>query len=169
MLGAMARVSIVCVALLGCASPPRPPVSAPPPPPQAQSQPQSQPQSQAQSAEPTPSPSPYPPGLEVVDVKVGSGPACRAKDTIRVRYVGTLDDGTEFDAQADATFTIGVGTLIRGWDEGIPGMRVGGVRRLTVPASLGYGAKGSPPDVPPFAQLHFEVELLGIEGGDPKE
>ncbi len=99
-------------------------------------------------------------------MKIGDGPVCQPNDTIRVRYVGTLDDGTPFDAQESATFTIGVGALIKGWDEGVPGMRVGGVRSLTVPASLGYGAKGAPPDVPPFAQLHFEIELLAIE---PKE
>ncbi len=100
----------------------------------------------------------------MVDAKVGSGPACKAGDKITVRYVGKLDDGNTFDESAGATFPIGTGMLIKGWDEGIPGMRVGGVRRLTIPASLGYGAKGAPPKIPPFSVLYFEVELLAIEG-----
>lgn len=103
----------------------------------------------------------YSPGLEVVDVKVGSGPECKPGDRITVRYVGTLDDGSEFDSSPSVTFTIGVGMLIKGWDEGIPGMRVGGVRKLTIPASLGYGSAAKP-KIPAYSTLHFEVELLAI-------
>ena len=95
-------------------------------------------------------------------MKVGPGDACKAGDKITVRYLGTLDDGTEFDSNASATFWIGKGMLIKGWDEGIPGMRIGGVRNLTIPPSLGYGAsaKGK---IPAYSTLHFEVELLAIE------
>ncbi len=112
--------------------------------------------------EPVESKAQYSPGLEVVDVKVGGGDACKAGDKITVRYVGTLDDGSEFDSNPSATFWIGKGMLIQGWDEGIPGMRVGGVRKLTIPPSLGYGAsaKGK---IPAYSTLHFEVELLAIE------
>lgn len=105
----------------------------------------------------------YSPGLEVVDVKIGGGKECKAGDKITVRYVGTLDDGTEFDrSKPSATFWIGKGMLIKGWDEGIPGMREGGVRNLTIPPSLGYGAsaKGK---IPAYSTLHFEVELISIE------
>jgi FKBP-type peptidyl-prolyl cis-trans isomerase len=103
----------------------------------------------------------YSPGLEVVDTKLGTGAECKAGDRISVRYRGTLDDGSEFDSNAKATFQIGVGMLIKGWDEGIPGMRVGGVRQLTVPPSLGYGSKAMG-KIPAYSTLHFEVELLEI-------
>jgi FKBP-type peptidyl-prolyl cis-trans isomerase len=108
-------------------------------------------------------PSKYSPGLEVVDTKIGGGQECKAGDRITVRYVGTLDDGTEFDrSKPTATFSIGKGMLIKGWDEGIPGMRVGGIRNLTIPPSLGYGGttKGN---IPAYSTLHFEVELIAIE------
>lgn len=105
------------------------------------------------------------PGLQITDLKVGTGPEVKPGDTIEVNYVGTLEDGTVFDQtqSGPVSFPIGKGMLIKGWDAGVPGMRVGGVRRLFVPASLGYGAKGAPPKVPPYAALIFEIELLAIK------
>lgn len=103
------------------------------------------------------------PSLEMTDEKVGDGPEVKAGDDVRVRYVGRLEDGSVFDESSGATFAIGKGVLIKGWDLGVPGMRVGGVRKLHVPASLGYGSKGSPPKIPPFAALEFTIEVLSIE------
>lgn len=85
--------------------------------------------------------------------------------TIRVRYRGTLEDGTEFDSTLNKppyTSQLKSGQLIQGWIEGIPGMRVGEKRKLTIPSKLGYGARGFPPKIPPNATLTFEIELLGV-------
>lgn len=80
-----------------------------------------------------------------------------------MKYRGTLEDGTEFDAASKFAFTLGAGEVIKGWDEGIEGMRVGGERRLTIPPKLGYGKRGSPPEIPPDATLVFDVELLAVK------
>lgn len=107
-----------------------------------------------------------PDGLQIEDLKVGTGPAAKVGDTITVNYVGTLTNGTKFDSSIDRgtpfTTQIGVGQVIKGWDEGIPGMKVGGIRRLIVPPSLGYGSQavGS---IPANSTLIFEVALLGIK------
>lgn len=107
-----------------------------------------------------------PNGLQIEDLKIGTGSAARVGDTITVNYVGTLTNGTKFDSSIDRgtpfTTQIGVGQVIKGWDEGIPGMKVGGIRRLIVPPSLGYGpqAVGS---IPANSTLIFEVALLGIK------
>lgn len=96
----------------------------------------------------------------------GSGKVARRGDTVTVHYVGRLTDGTEFDSSrkgdAPFAFVLGQGRVIKGWDEGVTGMEVGCIRRLTVPPHLGYGAKGFPPDIPPGATLVFEVELLDV-------
>lgn len=123
--------------------------------------------SSAPSAEPAAGPKTYThpdyPNLEITDVKIGDGAEVKAGDTIEVSYVGTLDDGTVFDeSKSPAKFAIGVGMLIKGWDVGIPGMRVGGVRKLHIPASLGYGSKGAPPKIPPYAALSFTIEVVRI-------
>lgn len=105
-------------------------------------------------------------GLKIEDLKVGTGSAVVAGNTVTVNYLGTLQDGTKFDSSYDrnAPFTtqIGVGQVIKGWDEGIVGMKTGGKRKLIIPPSLGYGdqATGS---IPPNSTLTFEVELLGIK------
>jgi FKBP-type peptidyl-prolyl cis-trans isomerase FkpA len=104
--------------------------------------------------------------LQIVDTTVGSGAEARAGRRVSVHYTGTLMDGTKFDSSKDHNqpfeFTLGTGSVIPGWDEGVKGMKVGGVRQLTIPASMGYGARGFPPDIPGNAALKFEIELLGV-------
>jgi protein-disulfide isomerase len=106
------------------------------------------------------------PGLVVVDTLVGTGRAAAAGDKLSVHYVGTLLNGTKFDSSRDRgmplEFTLGSGTMIKGWEEGLVGMRVGGKRKLTIPPELAYGARGSG-TVPPNATLVFDVELLAIK------
>ncbi len=105
--------------------------------------------------------------LTTEDLTVGTGAEARAGRTVTVHYVGTLDDGTRFDASRDRgtpfSFPLGRGRVIQGWDRGVAGMRVGGVRRLVIPSELGYGDAGAPPVIPPRATLHFEVELLEVD------
>jgi len=105
--------------------------------------------------------------LEKKDLVVGKGPEAKAGDLISVHYVGTLPDGKEFDASRKHgkpfEFQLGQGNVIKGWDQGVVGMKPGGKRKLVIPASLGYGARGAPPLIPPFSPLVFEVELLEIK------
>lgn len=105
--------------------------------------------------------------LELVDVVTGMGPEVRPGDSVSVHYVGTLDDGTKFDSSRDAgrtlDFKIGMGQVIKGFERGIVGMKVGGVRKVTIPPDLGYGRRGQPPVIPPNATLHFEIELMAIK------
>jgi FKBP-type peptidyl-prolyl cis-trans isomerase FkpA len=100
------------------------------------------------------------------DIKVGTGEAAKTGDAVTVHYTGTLTDGKKFDSSRDRkapfTFTLGEGKVIKGWEQGILGMKVGGERKLTIPASLGYGASGYGP-IPGNATLIFDVELLKIE------
>ena len=106
-----------------------------------------------------------PSGLKIQDVKVGDGDEAKDGMTAHVHYTGWLTDGTQFDSSRNRgpfDFKIGSGQVIRGWDEGVKGMKVHGVRRLTVPANMGYGANGYPPVIPGNATLVFEVELLGL-------
>jgi FKBP-type peptidyl-prolyl cis-trans isomerase len=102
--------------------------------------------------------------LQIEDLVVGTGATAVAGDTITVNYVGTFLDGRVFDQNNGISFQVGVGKLIKGWDQGIPGMKVGGKRRLTVPSDLAYGAAGAPPTIPPNTPLRFEVTLVGIVG-----
>ncbi|KXK26482.1 MAG: FK506-binding protein [candidate division WS6 bacterium OLB20] len=114
----------------------------------------------------TPSPTPLAVSEElgIEDIKTGEGEEARAGDTLTVHYTGTLEDGTEFDSSRDGEpfeFTLGQGQVIQGWDQGLQGMKPGGVRKLTIPAELGYGETGQGA-IPPGATLLFEVELLEI-------
>lgn len=101
-----------------------------------------------------------------VDVKVGKGPEVKPGDRIQVHYVGTFMNGKKFDSSRDRNapfeFVAGKGAVIRGWDAGIIGMRVGGIRKLHIPPAIAYGAAGNPPAIGPYQVLNFEVELLKI-------
>jgi FKBP-type peptidyl-prolyl cis-trans isomerase FkpA len=105
-------------------------------------------------------------GLVIEDVTIGAGEAAAAGRNVTVHYTGWLTDGTKFDSSKDRgdpfVFPLGVRHVIAGWDEGVQGMRVGGVRKLTIPPALGYGARGAGGVIPPNATLVFEVELLGV-------
>ena len=110
-------------------------------------------------------------GLRYTDDVVGTGPQAKAGQNVQVHYTGWLDQGgqkgTKFDSSRDRgdpfSFPLGQGRVIKGWDEGVAGMKVGGKRTLTIPANLGYGAAGAGGVIPPNATLIFEVELLGVK------
>ena len=105
--------------------------------------------------------------LKIEDLKAGSGPEVKDGDTVVMHYTGWLTDDTKFDSSYDRDqpfeAKIGAGYVIKGWDMGIPGMKVGGKRKLTIPYQLGYGKYGVEPDIPGFATLIFEVDLLEIK------
>jgi FKBP-type peptidyl-prolyl cis-trans isomerase FkpA len=105
-------------------------------------------------------------GLIIEDVVVGEGAVAEAGQQVSVHYTGWLLDGTKFDSSKDRNdpFDFGLGRrqVIAGWDEGVQGMKIGGIRKLTIPSQLGYGARGAGGLIPPNATLVFEVELLGI-------
>ena len=105
-------------------------------------------------------------GLQIEDISIGEGEAAAAGQFVSVHYTGWLTDGRKFDSSKDRDqpfqFPLGARHVIAGWDEGVQGMRVGGVRKLTIPSHLGYGARGAGGVIPPNATLVFEVELLGI-------
>jgi len=106
--------------------------------------------------------------LQATDETVGTGAIAESGDTVTVDYVGSLTDGTVFDASANHgssgfTFTLGAGQVIPGWDQGIVGMKVGGKRQLVIPASLAYGAQGVPGVIPADATLVFEVTLRSVQ------
>jgi FKBP-type peptidyl-prolyl cis-trans isomerase len=105
-------------------------------------------------------------GLQYQDLRAGEGVQVQAGDTIAVHYVGRLEDGTQFDSSIDRgepfSLVIGTGSVIQGWDIGVPGMKVGGIRRLIIPPDLGYGTAGVPGAIPPNATLIFEVQVLEI-------
>jgi FKBP-type peptidyl-prolyl cis-trans isomerase len=105
-------------------------------------------------------------GLEMETVKPGNGKEAKRGARVTVHYVGTLTTGAKFDSSRDRgegfSFELGAGEVIRGWDEGVAGMKIGEVRKLTIPPELGYGARGYPPVIPANATLHFEVELLEV-------
>lgn len=106
-------------------------------------------------------------GLQYVDLVEGTGKEALAGSKVSVHYTGWLTDGKKFDSSLDRKqpfeFTLGAGNVIKGWDEGVAGMKVGGKRRLTIPPELGYGARGAGGVIPPNATLIFEVELLEVK------
>ena len=108
-----------------------------------------------------------PSGLRYQDVAVGSGEEATAGRTAVVHYTGWLPDGKKFDSSRDRgepfSFPLGAGQVIAGWDQGVAGMKVGGRRKLVIPAELGYGEAGAPPDIPPNSTLVFDVELLRVQ------
>jgi FKBP-type peptidyl-prolyl cis-trans isomerase FkpA len=134
-------------------------------------------QPQPTMPQPTPSPEPLTSNqqgtpmdvdqLIIEDIATGSGQQAKAGDTVVMHYTGSLLDGTKFDSSVDrgqhVETQIGVGQVIQGWDQGVPGMKVGGKRILTIPSALGYGATGAGGVIPPNAGLVFEVELLEIK------
>jgi FKBP-type peptidyl-prolyl cis-trans isomerase len=108
-----------------------------------------------------------PDGLKYTDDLVGTGTEAQKGKTVSVHYTGWLDNGTKFDSSRDRntpfSFPLGQGQVIKGWDEGVAGMKVGGKRTLTIPPDLGYGARGAGGVIPPNATLKFEVELLDVK------
>jgi FKBP-type peptidyl-prolyl cis-trans isomerase len=105
--------------------------------------------------------------LQIEDLQVGTGAEAKSGQTVSVHYTGTLTNGTKFDSSKDRgkpfQFPLGAGRVIKGWDQGVAGMKVGGIRKLTIPPHLGYGERGAAGVIPPNATLIFEVELLGVQ------
>ena len=108
-----------------------------------------------------------PSGLKYIDEVVGTGESPKNGKLVTVHYTGRLADGKKFDSSLDRgqpfAFSIGTGQVIKGWDEGVLTMKVGGKRKLIIPANLGYGARGAGGVIPPNAELHFDVELIKVE------
>ena len=106
-------------------------------------------------------------GLKYIDIEVGEGPAAVSGKEVTVHYTGTFPNGKKFDSSVDRdepfTFQLGAGHVIKGWDEGVAGMRIGGKRKLIIPPELGYGSRGAGGVIPPGATLFFEVELLKVD------
>jgi FKBP-type peptidyl-prolyl cis-trans isomerase FkpA len=105
--------------------------------------------------------------LEKTDLVVGNGTEAQTGKTVHVHYTGTLTNGSKFDSSLDRgkpfVFKLGGGQVIKGWDEGVVGMKVGGKRKLTIPPGMAYGERGFPPVIPPQSTLVFEIELLDVK------
>jgi FKBP-type peptidyl-prolyl cis-trans isomerase len=104
-------------------------------------------------------------GLKIWDVKEGTGEPCPANAKLDMYYVGWLTNGNRFDGNFDKgeTLKIGLNQVVDGWKRGIPGMKAGGIRRIFIPSALGYGSRGSPPNIPPNSDIVFEVEMVGFK------
>jgi len=115
----------------------------------------------------TGAPTKTPSGLEYWDIKAGTGAVAQSGHKVKVHYTGWLTNGKKFDSSVDRgqpfEFMLGAGQVIKGWDEGVAGMKVGGKRQLKIPPNLGYGAAGAGGVIPPNATLIFDVELLGVQ------
>lgn len=105
--------------------------------------------------------------FKIEDIVVGNGPEVKSGDTVVMHYTGKFDDGEKFDSSVDRGVpfetVIGVGHVIQGWDKGVPGMKVGGKRKLYIPYTMAYGEEGAGDAIPPLADLIFDVELLDIK------
>ncbi len=161
--------------MAGCSSLTEPPTPEPvaSAPPVVQAAPSATALATAQpSASAAPSAAPPPPEAPLAETTLvkGKGPAAKEGDKVRVHYVGTLSDGKQFDSSRERKqpfeFVLGKGMVIKGWDEGVVGMKVGEKRKLVIPPSLAYGARGRP-GIPPNSALTFEVELLAINPKEP--
>ena len=135
-----------------------------PPPPRPDQQPKTQPSTQPGGAKPAGKQADVT-TLQKTDIKVGTGQAAKTGDHVTVHYIGTLTDGTKFDASRDHgkpfEFDLGAGGVIKGWDAGVVGMKEGGKRKLVIPPDMGYGPGGQGP-IPPNATLVFEIDLLKV-------
>ena len=104
--------------------------------------------------------------LQIEELQVGTGAEAKSGQSVSVHYTGTLTNGKKFDSSRDRNepfdFQLGAGMVIKGWDQGVAGMKVGGRRKLTIPPELGYGAGGYPPVIPPNSTLIFDVELIEV-------
>jgi FKBP-type peptidyl-prolyl cis-trans isomerase FkpA len=104
--------------------------------------------------------------LQIEDLQVGTGAEAKSGQSVSVHYTGTLTNGKKFDSSHDRNdpfdFQLGAGMVIKGWDQGVAGMKVGGRRKLTIPPELGYGPMGYPPVIPPNSTLIFDIELIEV-------
>ncbi len=104
--------------------------------------------------------------LQIEELQVGTGAEAKSGQSVSVHYTGTLTNGKKFDSSRDRNapfdFQLGAGMVIKGWDQGVAGMKVGGRRKLTIPPELGYGAGGYPPVIPPNSTLIFDIELIEV-------
>jgi len=157
----IALMMVAALSVTGCSKPAETPAEAP-----AATAPAEQPAEQPAAAPATGPVTKDVTKLVIKDTKVGTGAEAKSGTSVTVNYTGYLTDGTKFDSSLDSgqpfTFNLGAGEVIKGWDEGVEGMKVGGTRTLTIPPAMGYGDQGAGGVIPPGATLFFEVELLAV-------